>query len=167
MNKLCQFMLGQHHDHNQRTIEQIWHLDDYWLQYEREYMYWLFPIDTPSQCHPEFPLACQVTRDYFISCRALRQAQLKSLIIMLDFYELHYTGDDIIPKVRFNQEKHSWLTKNDHNHRRITRIIRSLALLGQMEVSVLFQDAMLKAAIEYGDICDTTLNHWRNANRFE
>ncbi|MFA0028081.1 opioid growth factor receptor-related protein [Vibrio breoganii] len=164
MKTVCQFMLGLKPDHKGRRIEQIWALDSFWLEYDHEYIQWLFPIDTPSRFHSHSPIACQSTQDYFCACEVLREAQLHSLGMMLDFFGMRFFGNSIVPKEDLNMQEHPWLKPMDHNHLRITRIIRSLALLGQAELSQTFQMAMLKTAREQGDVNEDTLGFWRQAN---
>ncbi|WP_241903054.1 opioid growth factor receptor-related protein, partial [Vibrio breoganii] len=99
-------------------------------------------------------------------CRfeVLREAQLHSLGMMLDFFGMRFFGHSIVPKEDLNMQDHTWLKPMDHNHLRITRIIRSLALLGQAELSQTFQMAMLKTAREQGEVNEETLGFWRQAN---
>ncbi|GEA50028.1 hypothetical protein VIN01S_08320 [Vibrio inusitatus NBRC 102082] len=164
MKTACQFMLGLKADHKGRRIEQIWALDSFWLEYDHEYIQWLFPIDTPSRFHPHSPIVCQSTQDYFSTCEVLREAQLHSLGMMLDFFGMRFFGNSIVPKQDLNIRDHAWLKATDHNHLRISRIIRSLALLDQIELSQAFQTAMLRCAREHGEVNEKTLSYWRQAN---
>ncbi|GAD79113.1 opioid growth factor receptor-related protein [Vibrio ezurae] len=164
MNVLCRFMLGHHLDHKQRNIEQIWSLDDFWLQHDREYIQWLFPIDTPSKFQPLVPLVCSSTRDYFLTCKVLQKAQRRSLHIMLNFYDMQIKNGAVVPKNKLSIHEQSWLNDDDHSHRCITRIIRSLTLLGQQDLGRQFQEGMLDTAIKYGKTREESLNYWRNAH---
>lgn len=164
MKTVCGFMLGLELDHKGRSIDHIWALDSFWLEYDHEYIQWLFPIDTPSHLHSNTPIACQSAQDYFCSCEVLREAQLRSLGMMLDFFGMRFFGNSIVPKEDLNMQDHPWLKCTDHNHLRISRIIRSLALLGQMELSQTFQMAMMKTAREQGEVNEETLVFWRQAN---
>ncbi|MPW35595.1 opioid growth factor receptor-related protein [Vibrio sp. B1Z05] len=164
MNVICQFMLGQQLDHKNRSIEQIWALDDFWLQYDREYLQWLFPIDTSNKLQSHTPLVCQSTRDYFFTCKALREAQRRSLNMMLNFYDMQLIDGVVLPQTDFSVNEHSWLKYDDYSHQCITQMIRSLALLGQKELSQAFQKGMIDAAVQYGEVGQESLTHWRNAH---
>jgi hypothetical protein len=64
----------------------------------------------------------------------------------------------------FYRATHDWLMPNDHNHRRITRIIRSLRLLQGDEAADAFRDAILARVQETrAPVSARSLGYWATA----
>ncbi|CAM3176041.1 opioid growth factor receptor-related protein [Vibrio rarus] len=167
MNIICQFTLGKKYDHYERSIEQLWALDPFWLEYDLDYIQWLFPIDNPKLEIIRAPIVCQTTRDYFQISDVLRRRQLHSLKVMLNFFGMEMTNNTIKPLASLNINDHLWLQAQGYNHQRIRQIIRSLALLGQVELSSLFQMAMIDTARKHGCVPESILQYWQTASLIE
>jgi hypothetical protein len=61
----------------------------------------------------------------------MRQHQQRSLEVMLDFFGLTREENGIVAQPTLAMPTHIWLKAGGHNHLRITRMIRSLALCHQ------------------------------------
>lgn len=83
---------------------------------------------------------------------------------MLNFYDMQLVNGIVVPKPDFMINEHSWLNYDDYSHRCITRIIRSLTLLGQEELGLAFQKGMIEVALQHGNVKEESLNYWRNAH---
>jgi hypothetical protein len=87
---------------------------------------------------------------------------------MLDFYGFLGipSGENIeITMVStFKQVARHWLTRFDHNHLRITRIIRSLRILGLEQNAGMFYRSLLKINDQFKNhLGPRSLNYWRRA----
>lgn len=70
----------------------------------------------------------------------------------------------ILPAPNWRRNSTNWVHVFDHNHLRLTRILRSLRVLGlQAECDALF--AALEEVYDSSRISDRTMNYWRRAVR--
>jgi hypothetical protein len=111
------------------------------------------------------------TIETFRKAAQLRTILHNSLARMLRFYGFEQAGDgQVIEAANFKNRARNWLTPGNHNHLRITRIIRSTRLLGLESESAAFFDA-LKAlyATQQGssNISRITYSYWRQASQPE
>ncbi|SBO12910.1 hypothetical protein VME0621_05081 [Vibrio mediterranei] len=167
MSKLTQFHLGMIPDSQGRLIHEIWALDDFWLEYDHKYIQWLFPIDTQTKFNRHAPILTLEDRTTFAQSDKLKAAQLESLELMLGFFGMKMVDGRIVAAEGLNIKDHIWLKHGGHNHLRISRIIRSLALCGQVSLSQTFQLAMIETAEKFGEVGEDTLRYWLEANILE
>ncbi|KAK3615748.1 hypothetical protein LTR56_026396 [Elasticomyces elasticus] len=116
------------------TIVESWSDDE--LEDNDEYIQWLFPIpECPRRQHVEAPPLDPETRDAFHTRQELRDRMYRAWKRMMAFYGWNVvTGIDnvsITPRQNFGiRAEETWLRWTDHNHLRISRIIRSMRILG-------------------------------------
>ncbi len=107
------FLEGEGPDARGRTLFDVLGFDDAALELNHDFIQWLFPLPEPSGAVPDAPVLSaddmQAIHDSILAQCALAGAT--------DRMEAFYRAT------------HSWLRPHDHNHLRITRIIRSLRLL--------------------------------------
>ena len=172
-----------YHDTNPRaaphgnTLNKIlsWGDDD--LESSHDYIQYLFPLPEKSPVNPSAPL---ITKDVLLAFRAdtqdgkaLRDNLRKAFSRMLAFYGFDLvTGMPRDPSLGvFISDKHqtrfpNWVRRFDHNHLRITRIIRCLRLLGLEEEAGAFYSALyqLSRSQNYaGKISQRSLMFWQRA----
>jgi hypothetical protein len=131
----------------------VW--DDGRLEASHDVIQWLFPLPEPSLVNPHAPILTQADIALFRTDAGLRRALLVALARMRSFYGL--PG---------NPARHAaWLTPGNHNLLRLSRILRSLHLLGlDEEATALLRE--LEALYEGGAatvIGPSTLGYWRRA----
>ncbi|MCG9665929.1 hypothetical protein L1D26_23025 [Vibrio mediterranei] len=160
---LLSFQLGEGTDHQGRLISDIWGFNEFWLEHDHKYIQWLFPIDIQTKFNKHAPILTENDRAEFSSSEMLQKTQRKSLELMLRFFGLHWEGEEIVPTAQLNIRDHIWLKRGGHNHLRISRIIRSLALCGQHQLSFKFKQAIVKAALEHGKVSEESLDYWLKA----
>lgn len=85
---------------------------------------------------------------------------------MASFYAFHISGNQLgptlTPKNNFNTlARETWRTRMDHNHLRITRIIRSMRILGLEPAALAFHDALVANA--GGQVSSRSLMYWDRA----
>ena len=125
--RVLAFLEGQGVDGRGRTVFDVLGFDDAALELNHDFIQWLFPLPERSTAVPDAPVLDEA------AAAAIRDSTLAqcALAAATDRMEAFYR--------RTNQ----WLRPHDHNHLRITRIIRSLRLLrGDAEADA-FRDAVL------------------------
>jgi hypothetical protein len=121
------FLEGEGPDARGRTLFDVLGLDDAALERTHDFIQWLFPLPEPSGAVPDAPV---LTPD---EVRAIQDSTLAqcALAAATDRMEAFYRAT------------HAWLAPHDHNHLRITRIIRSLRLLVGDDQADAFRAAIL------------------------
>lgn len=161
---LIAFHRGEGVDHKGRYLSDIWALSPFWLEHTHDYIQWLFPIPEAGRFNAFAPLLTPVVQAAFERDTLLRQHQQRSVDVMLDFFGLAREGNAISAQPTLSIQSHIWLKAGGHNHLRITRIIRSLALCHQPELARSFQQAVIHIGAQHGVVSETSLQFWWNAS---
>ena len=107
-----------------RTLEEILSKDDEWIEHRHDFIQWLFPLDVASGSNKFSPV---LLIDEILSISESEKAQ-QSLQKSIDRMKAFYMMND------------HWIKAYDHNHLRITRIIKSLRLLTTGQKADEFRD---------------------------
>lgn len=159
--KLIAFYRGTGADDRGRRIDEIWSFSHEELEAVHDYIQWLFPLTERSAFNPGAPLLDDDTIARFREDAALRANVERSLRVMLDFYGLAIAGHEILRVPTFGARSRVWLTPRNHNFLRLTRILKSLSLLGLHD-----RATQLLACLESLGIRDEeALRYWREAVR--
>jgi hypothetical protein len=122
--RIIGFLRGQSPDGAGRYLSEIQQWPDQELESVHDFIQWLFPLTDPSPVNPDAPVLDAGTISQIQSRPELLDAVRASLERMRRFYE----GSS------------HWLTAGNHNHLRITRILKCLKLLGlDAEADAFFQ----------------------------
>lgn len=168
-SQLISFYEGGGRDSEGRTIDEILAWDDEQLEYCHDYIQWLFPTDRPSAFNPDAPIVTLADREEFANRSELRGKLKRALLRMLSFYGFACidaaAGLRIKPGSNWDARKRNWLTPNNHNHLRITRMLTSLVLLGLPVYARAFHVALdrLSHSPEGRAISATSLGFWSTA----
>jgi hypothetical protein len=173
MSRITDFYSGTLKHPRGVTIDAIWQWNAGQLEYEHTYIQWLFPLPEMSVAVPDSPILSTKDMERFKASPELRARLLKSFRLLLGFYgfALRYGPEQpdqptIEPTDAFAERARRWLTTGNHNYLRITRILRSLTLLGlQREASEFFavlQRVYLKNPDRIGPV---SYEYWKNAIR--
>jgi hypothetical protein len=139
MDKLIGFFRGGA-DNYGRTLDGILAWDDAHLEEVHDYIQWLFPLPEPSSFHPEAPALDPETIAAFRADSALQARLHAAFVRMLSFYGLQLGRQGVVRAEGFREKSYGWLQPGNHNHLRLTRILRSLRLLGlEWEADSLFE----------------------------
>ncbi len=142
------FLAGRGPDGSGRSIETVLAFGDDVLEASHNYIQWLFPLPEPSQAVPGSPVLAleeigSIARDV-----TAKQNIDRAAAMMTGFYA---------------RQTH-WLVPHDHNHLRITRIIRSLKLLRGPEPARRFlQSIMARVEAAGRPVSARSLGYWRDA----
>jgi hypothetical protein len=161
---IVRFYRGDGTDARGRTLDEILEWDDDRLEAVHDYIQWLFPLDEPSRFNRDAPLLTGADR------RAFRQQPLaanlhRALERMLTFYGFAINRTARSPRIvrsaRWHERAPEWLQASNHNLLRLTRMIRSLALLGEAELATALYDALRQEC--EGRVSAVTIEYWKEA----
>ncbi|WP_299181971.1 opioid growth factor receptor-related protein [uncultured Neptuniibacter sp.] len=163
MSRIVEFMLEEAPDHKDRYISDLWQLDHFWLEHTHDYIQWLFPTVTSHKRNSFAPCLSRDDKETFASNPQLRQQQLQSYRVMLDFFGLEEHEGQVIAQSNLNMRQHIWLKRGGHNHLRISRIIQSLALCSNRDQATALQKAVIGIGQAVGQVSEESLHYWSTA----
>jgi hypothetical protein len=155
-------------DNRGRSLSQLQALDFSGLEDTHDFIQWLFPLDHRSSFNRNAPILSPDDIRTFLGSEDLQAKLLDSLRAMLSFYGLGLEGEAASPRVvrsaTFANRAANWITPNNHNFLRLTRILLSLKLLGcRPYAQALLQCLEGIYSQNSRTIGDVTLRYWRNA----
>lgn len=165
-NRLLQFYAGGATDDRGRLLAVILRQDDDWFEVTHDFIQWLFPLQEASGANPGAPRVDTATRDAFRGDPLLQQHLRASLLRMLAFLGLQFDASGaIVPSPAWPRRKREWFIHDTHNSLRVTRMIKSLALLGLEPEARALQSAVLRLCREDPEagIGERTQAFWRDA----
>ena len=121
------FLEGVGPDSYGRLINDIWAFSDNEIEQTHNFIQWLFPLAEPSLSVPGSPT---LSDSHITALRRSKVAQ-SSILQSSEWY-----------RGFLNRNSH-WKTKYDHNHLRITRVIKSIRLIvGDAEANKFHSDVL-------------------------
>ncbi len=157
-------------DDGGRTLDEIRAASDEWLEATHDYIQWVFPLPERSAFNPYAPRLTPTDITAFLQEEPLQERIVAMTGRMLDFYGLTAEGDlhgapVVKPAPGFDEQAGRWITPGNHNFLRLSRILRSLALLGLQPVARAILNALEEvASAPIGkSIGETTLCYWQGA----
>ena len=168
---IIRFYEGVVPDDRGRSLQQIWRWSDEKLERVHDYIQWLFPLPEPSSFNPEAPTLDQQAIREFRARAELRANMRSSFMRMLVFYGFKLIEEDplrVVPSESFIERSRNWLRLSNHNHLRITRILRSLRLVGLEEEAVALSRCLAALSEKESSspeprISEETFGYWRAA----
>ncbi|MCJ1284627.1 hypothetical protein MMC26_003961 [Xylographa opegraphella] len=151
-----------------RTLESILAWNDWTLESCHDYIQVVFPLPEASAFSYIAPVVDKATFEAFRS-RPDLQAQLRAALSrILAFYgfQLRETerGPEVTRGPNFASASKNWVTRFGHNHLRITRIIRSLRVLGlEAEARAFFAALQAVYKASNGRIGQKSMMFWTRA----
>ena len=166
-DRLIRFFAGGADDDG-RTFEEILGWNDARLEMVHDYIQWIFPLPEQSGANPWAPVLDGQTIAAIRSTPEMQRRLRAAFERMLTFYGFALERDVVVEGPRFAAESRNWLHAGNHNHLRLTRILRSLRVLGlEQEASLLWE--ALRAVYERErasgrrSITEETFAFWRQA----
>lgn len=161
--KILAFYRGGRDDEG-RSLQEILAWSDAELEAVHDFIQWLFPLPERSGANPDAPILDSPTITAFRQSKELQDQLRQSFLRMLRFYGLEFDGEIVQQAVNFHSRSSNWLNPNNHNHLRLTRMLRSLHLLGlASEASSLFQALSEIYTSHPGRITPRTYQFWKDA----
>lgn len=162
MSALIEFYAGRGPDAAGRRIEEVWAFGRAALETRHDFIQWLFPLREASRYNPDAPLLTEADEAAFRSDPTLQAHLLRSLDVMLAFYGFRRDGETIAPLSPDALARAPWLAPGDHNHLRLSRIVQSLALLGQEALARALKAQLVAIAAAHPDrVAPRTAAIWR------
>lgn len=148
MSRIIDFYNGTGTDDQGRTIYDVLSFNDAQFERTHDYIQWLFPLPESSQAQPSSPVA---TADDYEALKANPEMLnlLKQAAGLLD---------------RFYRQTMHWRRPRDHNHLRITRILRCLTLCDLWVQAEAFKQARMA---EVPNLSEVTKQFWEDALEYE
>lgn len=146
---IIKFYSGEEVEACNHVLADIWLYSFQRLEDGHDYIQWLFPLDEPSDHNPDAPL---LTKE---DLKDLRQPEMLARI----FTSVH----TYMRFLFFTRER--WVTRFDHNHLRITRMLKFLKLLGlDQEAHARLGEVMIMVASTDNDVdLSTAIEFWEDA----
>jgi hypothetical protein len=161
---LVRFYRGDAPDVRGRTLDDILAWDDEQLETVHDYIQWLFPLDEPSRFNRDAPLLTAADRLAFRQPTVAGNLR-RALDRMLAFYgfarDRLAANPRIVRSAQWKERSPEWLHAGNHNLLRLTRMIRSLALLGEVDLATALY-AALRLECE-GRVSSVTIEYWKEA----
>lgn len=163
-----EFYRGNRVDTAGRTLRDVLNFNRYQLEEVHDYIQWVFPLDVASGYNGKAPILSTAEIEAFQADTDVRSLVLEAFTMMLTFYGLRTeTVDGQLHVVRaetFRQRSAAWITRDNHNFLRLTRILSSMRLLGFGEharaLLCCLEDLYPPHSVLIGR---RTLDHWRSA----
>ena len=144
--KILEFLEGKGTDAKGRSLDEIIDQDDEFWSHQHDFIQWLFPLNEKSLAVPKSPILANS------EIRKIRESSgaQASINRNLERYK------------QFLRNNKKWHSRHDHNHLRITRVLKCLKLLRDVESARQFKYWI---ASELGDVIDSinerTKQYWR------
>ncbi len=143
------FLAGKQPDAAGRMVMDYWRKDYDWLEETHDYIQWAFPLPVASRYNPTAP-----------RLRADEPGLVRSMPMVAVSFKRN-----VQMMLRFYDDRHEWLRAHDHNHLRITRILKSARLLmPNSGLDMKFYTAVLLRA-RAGTVNDKTISIWTDVVR--
>ena len=131
MSRLLDFYRGEATDSPGRFLKDVWVWDDNELEMTHDFIQWLFPMTEQSHFNPQAPRLTEEDIAAFRNDEHLQENLRHSFVRMLKFWGLALAenGEVVLGDNFGDRVPEVWAAPN-HNWLRVTRILRSLTLLG-------------------------------------
>lgn len=161
---LIEFFVSNGMDDRGRVLLQIVSHSDEWLERTHDYIQWLFPLAEKSGANPTAPLICINLVSLFSFNAVAQKNMLLGLDRMLSFYGLQRNGKTISKGENWSIRKDNWFDHPTHNDLRITRMLKSMSILGFGEYAQALLDELLRLSNEPDcGFSEDAIRYWKAA----
>ncbi len=172
-SRILEFYSGAEPDYAGRYLREIQRWPDEPLEGVHDYIQWLFPLPERSGFNVTAPILTPESIEEFRMRPELLENLRVSFVRMLHFYGFEARFDERISVARaadFAVKAAGWLSWSNHNHLRITRILRCLSVLGLDAEAAAFFDCLSEIYQEEQKkaepaISEETMCYWAKAVR--
>ncbi len=170
-SQIIGFYSGTEPDHRGRNLHEIHEWPDDQLESVHDYIQWLFPLPERSAFNVAAPVLTREDIQEFRTRQDLQEELGASFLRMMNFYGFEVRSVQQITMTRapnFASNATIWLSPGNHNHLRITRILRCLTVLGLEAEANAFFDCLCEIYDEehnkpHPAISEETMRYWREA----
>lgn len=136
---IVDFLKNEGPDLEQRYISQILNKSDDYFEASHDYIQWLFPLKEPSNFNPNDPILTDEQIKIIKACPKTEFWIQKSFSRFLAFLGLQYEEGEVVMLLGARKNRMA-LMRFNHNFLRITRVLKSLTLLGFINEANAFYD---------------------------
>lgn len=166
-SELIKFYKGSGTDQSGRKISDIWNFNHSQLEYNHDFIQWLFPLPERSRFNYSAPVLTKQDIDGFKNDPVLRANVFRSFETMMKFYGFEINRADnnysLIKSAAFKERSANWLNPGNHNFLRITRILKFLTLAGQAKLATCFFTALDEVYATNKPVISSSYNFWKSA----
>ena len=129
------------------TLSDIWDWSNDQLEIEHDFIQWIFPLNEASSYNPDAPvLSIEDIKEF----RNSPELQFRVMVSIHTFMRFLY------------RTVNHWCTEKDHNHLRITRMLKSLRLLGlDQEANNCYDELMMIICkLDMEEKMETPISFW-------
>ena len=138
-DRLTRFFAGGADDDG-HTFDEILGWEDARLEMVHDYIQWIFPLPERSGANPWAPVLDRAAIAAIRGSAEMQGRLRAALLRMLEFYGFGLVGDAVVQGTQFESASRNWLHAGNHNHLRLTRMLRSLRVLGlEREAAALWE----------------------------
>ena len=145
---LIDFLRGTGPDSHGRYHADILRFSDQELEETHDYIQWLFPLREESKAVPGSPY---FENEEVVQILKNNEDVQENIVAALVRMERFYRDNDF------------WLRQGDHNHLRITRILKSISLLSSKENAVDFYDFIMRRVQDAQPVTAESLEFWKKS----
>ncbi|EPE35855.1 hypothetical protein GLAREA_05193 [Glarea lozoyensis ATCC 20868] len=162
---LIEFFEGTGTDDQGRSLSQILAWSDENLEWSHDYIQTVFPLPERSDFQYTVAVIDERVFDSFRARKDLRESLRTAFKRILSFYGFELSesesGDPVVKKgANYKTNPKVWNRRMDHNHLRITRILRSLRILGLEAEALAWTNTLLPLA---DHASESSKGFWRRA----
>ena len=148
MASLCSFLTGHKTNSSGWLLSHVWKFNDTQIENTHTFIQWVFPTDEPSRATPGSPVLDEEQISEIQNSEQAKQNLSKSAEWYFDFL----------------RRNNFWRKPHDHNHLRITRVIKSLRLLcGGDEADYFKEQFWQLLGTDISQIPSKTIEYWEDA----
>lgn len=167
-SRIIGFYNGTESDHRGRYLREIQEWPDDQLESVHDYIQWLFPLPEPSGFNVAAPVLTRESIRDFLARPDLQENLRVSFLRLMNFYGLEIRSGTVTRAPNFAAKATGWLSPGNHNHLRITRILRCLTVLGLEAEAKAFLECLAEIYEDEQNkplpaISDETMLYWREA----
>ena len=145
---LVDFLNGTSPDHQGRYLRDIWDFNDRTIEHTHDFIQWMFPLTEKSLSVPGVPTLSAT------DIEAIRSSDVARA--NLERSAQWYLG--------FLQRNNHWIRSYDHNHLRVTRMVKCVRLVfGGTRADVIKKSVFQITGGGLNHISDRTLRYWEDA----
>ena len=162
MIDLLKFYKNEAKNNRGVALEDIWSYSDVQLERKHNYVQWLFPTDDKSSFNWSSPVLSREDVEMLRNDETIMKNFRKSLEIMMSFYGFELSDNSVVFADNFEMKAKNWITPNNHNYKRISRILRFLTIFEFDDIKMSLVKILDKVYERCGDmIGDKSYRIWK------
>ncbi|MCE5316040.1 MAG: macro domain-containing protein [Parachlamydia sp.] len=160
---LLSFYKGEGRDVEGRLLWEMWQLSDAEKSQGHDFIQWLFPTFQESQFNKNSPVLNQQLANALKADPVIVDNMRRSFESMLSYYGMRYdvTSDKVVAAPNLEERKRDWFHADDHNFRRISRILSCLKTMGLNKEGKAFFDFLAQMNQAQPGVFQNSFNIWR------